>query len=226
LPVPKWWIAPLAFLLVAGTLAGGWAIRNNIRLGEPIALRDNLGLELDLANYDGAISPRDPHAEFLARMIQIHPMLAGTGVITTAGGEAIYYEQRGREARAWIARHPREFLGLCARRFIDFYFPPTWVRNATGIISGKAIWFMQFVTWMSAIAGISTLAVMTYSNRKYGYLLVATLACSLPYIFTQPNLRYRYLIFTLLVFAAFDGTERLALLSRAYWRRQVLAKSK
>ena len=45
-------------------------------------------------------------------------------------------------------------------------------------------------------------------RRPYAYILVAVLACSLPYIFVQPVLRYRYMISTLLIFCALDGAFR------------------
>jgi hypothetical protein len=52
-------------------------------------------------------------------------------------------------------------------------------------------------------------------RRPYAYILVAVLACSLPYIFVQPVLRYRYMISTLLIFCALDGAFRLIAYIRA-----------
>lgn len=52
--------------------------------------------------------------------------------------------------------------------------------------------------------------------RAYAYLLIATLACSAPYILVQPTLRYRYLVSSLLIFLALDGLGRLAVRYRQH----------
>jgi hypothetical protein len=125
-PSRQWWIAPLFMVLVGGSLAGFWAERNMRELGAPIFLRDNLGLELALANYTGAVHPADPSAAYFTRFKEIHPMSMVAGELDAKGGEVAYYHALGQQVRDWIAAHPSEFLHLCGRRLIDFFLPPRW----------------------------------------------------------------------------------------------------
>jgi hypothetical protein len=207
----QWWIAPAAFIAVAGLLAGVWAERNMAMLGAPIALRDNLGLELAISNHDGAVHPADPFAGYISRMVEIHPIHseAALEAMQAAGGEAPYYRRLGETAEAWIVAHPAQFVQLSAQRFFEFYLPPRWFWEQYGHY-GFVTSLQQFFSWAAAIAGLGTLGFMAWSRRGYGYLLIATLACSAPYVIIQPTLRYRYLVSTLLIFLAFDGIARLA----------------
>jgi hypothetical protein len=207
----QWWIAPAAFIAVAGLLAGVWTERNMARLGAPIALRDNLGLELAISNHDGAVHPADPFAGYISRMVAIHPIHseAALEAMQAAGGEVPYYRQLGEKAEAWIFAHPAEFAALSVERFFQFYLPPRWFWEAYGR-PGLIATLQQSLSWAAAIAGLGTLGFMAWSRRGYAYLLIATLACSAPYVIIQPTLRYRYLVSTLLIFLAFDGIARLA----------------
>jgi hypothetical protein len=209
--LPQWWIAPLAFAIVAGPLAGIWAERNMVRLGEPIALRDNFGLELDISNYSGAVQPADPHIAYVSRIEDIHPLTVGRANerLRAAGGEVAYYHQLGREADSWILTHPSDFLYLSARRFVQFFLPPRWFWGTFGAVTGKAVWLRQFLVWATVIPGLCALVLLAWRRRAYVYLLAATIACSMPYIIVQPILRYRYLVSSLLIFLAFEGVGRL-----------------
>ena len=111
----RWWIAPVACAAVIGVLTGFWAERNLAALHEPILLRDNLGLELDLSNYPGAVHPQDPHAAYMARLKQMHPLFGDAVYRLSAVGEVRYYGERGVEALRWIKQNPREFLFLDGR---------------------------------------------------------------------------------------------------------------
>jgi hypothetical protein len=67
----------------------------------------------------------------------------------------------------------------------------------------------QFFVWLAALGGLATLVAMAPFRRPYAYILAAIMAYSLPYVLTQPDLRYRYPISTLLIFCALDGAFRL-----------------
>ncbi len=209
LPPRQWWVAPVAFLVVAGLLAALWAERNSAQLGAAIALRDNFGLEFDLSNYAGAVSPSDPRAAYLARMHNIHPLL-GMGVegMRRAGGEVSYYRSLGAEANSWVGSHIPDFIAMCLRRFREYYLPPQWFWYTFGP-PGELLWLRQAAVWSTAIGGLLALAWMARRNRAYGYILVAILFCSAPYVLVQPTLRYRYLVSSLLIFLAFDGLGRI-----------------
>ena len=222
-PSRQWWIAPLFMVLVGGSLAGFWAERNMRELGAPIFLRDNLGLELALSNYSGALNPTDPSAAYLTRMKEIHPIPMVAAELDEKGGEVAYYHALGQQVRDWIAAHPWEFLSLCGRRFIDFFLPPRWFWSPFFGDPAHLIALRQLVVWAAALGGLATLFVMAPRRRPYAYILVALLGCSLPYIVVQPILRYRYMISTVLIFCALDGAFRFIAHIRAndrlsYWR--------
>ena len=140
----QWWAAPAAFVLVTGILGGLWVERNLVQLGEPIALRDNLGLELAVSNYPGAMFPADPRAAYLARLHDIHPNGGGAAIaaMRAAGGEVSYYHKLGKEAGSWMANHPSDLLYLSARHFLQFYLPPKWFWYTHGN-PGKILWLRQ-----------------------------------------------------------------------------------
>ncbi len=200
------WIAPVCFVLVAGALAGFWAERNLRALGEPVALRDNLGLELAIANYPGAVHPGDESHAYVERMKAIHPIQHASGpqAMRAAGGEIAYYRNLGRQARDWIVAHPWDFLALCARRLREFFLPPKWFWSPYGTPVNLA-GLRQSLIWICAIAGLGTAIAMAFERRAYAYILVAVLTCGLAYCLVQPTLRYRYLVSTILIFLAFDG---------------------
>jgi hypothetical protein len=209
-PFRQWWIAPVFMVLIGGSLAGLWAERNTRELGALIFLRDNLGLELALSNYAGAVHPADPSAAYFTRFKEIHPIMA-KGELDAKGGEVPYYHALGQQVRNWIVADPREFLDLCGRRFIDFFLPPRWLWSifwgtpALVHLAG----LRQLVVWAAALGGLATLFVMAPRQRPYAYILAAVLGCSLIYILVQPVLRYRYMISTVLIFCALDGAFRL-----------------
>lgn len=205
----RWWIAPAAFVLTAGLLGGIWAQRNMQALNSPVALRDNLGLEMAIANYDGAVHPGDPLAAFVGRLKAIHPIqsVAARDAMQRAGGEVPYYHQLGTRTRQWIFQHPAEFLLLSARHFFQFYLPPLWFWYGYGPL-GTAAAVQQFTIGTVALLGAGWLVLMARRRLGYAYLLAAIATSALPYMIVQPTLRYRYLISTLLVFLAFDGVVR------------------
>jgi hypothetical protein len=222
-PFRQWWIAPVSMVLIGGSLAGFWAERNMRELGAPIFLRDNLGLELALSNHSGAVHPADPNATYLGRAKEIHPMLMRAGELDAKGGEVAYYHALGQQVRDWIVAHPRDFLNLCGRRFIEFFLPPRWLWSTFWGVPSEVhlAGLRQLVVWAAALGGLATLLVMAPWQRPYAYILVAILGCSLPYILVQPTLRYRYMISTLLIFCALDGAFRLI----AHIRASVLGKA-
>ena len=208
-PLRKWWIAPVSTLVVAGLLAGPWAVRNMRELGAPIFLRDNFGLELAIANYPGAVNPADPRLAYWTRMTTIQTMHLSEAQLRSAGGEVAYYHALGQTAREWIDAHPWDFVMLCGRRFVEFFLPPRWIWSPYSATLERFTDVRQFIVWLAALGGLATLVAMAPFRRPYAYILAAILAYSLPYVLTQPDLRYRYPISTLLIFCALDGAFRL-----------------
>ena len=208
-PLRRWWIAPLLFVLIGGSLVGFWAERNMRELGAPIVLRDDLGLELALSNYSGALHAADPSGAYLSRLKEIHPIRMSADELKAKGGEVAYYHALEQQVRAWVTAHPWEFLNLAAGRFIEFFLPPRWFWSLFWGGHVHLIGLRQSVIWASTLGGLATLVAMATRRRPYAYILVAILGCSLPYMLVQPIPRYRYMISTILIFCALDGAFRL-----------------
>ena len=214
-PLRQWWIAPASALAVAGLLAGPWAVRNMHELGAPIFLRDDFGLELAFGNYPGAVHPTDPRLAYWTRMTEIQPMDLTEAKLRAAGGEVAYYRTMGQAAWQWIGAHPWDFLDLCGRRFVEFFFPPRWFWSPYSAIPESFSGLRQSIVWLATLGGLATLVAMAPFRRVYAYILVAIVAFPLPYVLTHTDLRYRYPISTLLIFCALDGSFRLFIYMRA-----------
>ena len=197
-------IAMSAVVLVAVLLP--WTIRNYEAFGRFVPLRGNAGLELALANHPAAVSGENQQAVFKVRLFNIHPnnnppvfaqMLA-------AGGEIPYAEKLGTEAKAWIAAHPAQFIRLCARHLVQFYFPPTWLWGVYADF-GHATQVKQAIMWLTAALGLAAAfyAILVRRDRSI-YAEVFALAPALPYIVVQPILRYHYIVLAILLFLACD----------------------
>jgi hypothetical protein len=214
-PLRQWWIASASALVVAGLLAGPWAVRNMRELGAPIFLRDNFGLELAIANYPGAVHPADPRLAYWTRMTEIQTMHLTEAELRAAGGEVAYYRALGQTAWEWIDAHRWDFLTLCGRRFVEFFLPPRWFWSPYSATPERYTGLRQFIVWLAALGGLATLVAIAPFRRAYAYILVAVMAYSLPYVLVQPDLRYRYPISTLLIFCALDGLFRFLTYFRA-----------
>jgi hypothetical protein len=172
-PLRQWWIAPVSTLVVAGLLAGPWALRNMGELGAPIFLRDNFGLELAIANYPGAVHPADQRFAYWSHMTEIQTMHLTEAQLRAAGGEVAYYRAMGQTAREWIAAHPWDFLTLCGRRFVKFFLPPSWFWSPYSATPKRFSGLRQFIVWLAALGGLAALVAMAPFRRPYAYILVA-----------------------------------------------------
>jgi len=117
-------VAVAVILLGAALVCGPWAWRNWSVFGEAFFIRSNFGLELRLANHDGA----DADVEVLdAREGDAMPH-PGCNLVEAEKvrelGEMEYMRQARREAFGWILAHPGEFARLTAARFVHFWFGP------------------------------------------------------------------------------------------------------
>lgn len=187
-----------------------WALRNQRQLGEPVLLRSNFGLELAVANHQGALDPADPAAAFRAHLDAMHPSrsAANLGRMQEAGGEIAYARHMGDEARAWIAAHPADFARLCLRHLREYYLPPPWLWDTNRKVADAAS--QSALQGLIALLGLAGMAVALWRcSRRFMLPAIMLLAPALPYIITQPILRYRYIAFGLLVMFAADLLGRL-----------------
>jgi 4-amino-4-deoxy-L-arabinose transferase-like glycosyltransferase len=120
---PRWHGAAL-LLLGAALACAPWAWRNHAVFGELFFIRSNFGLELRLANHDGA----DADVEVLAARegdAMPHPGInREEAEKVREWGEMKYMRRARREAFGWIRSHPGEFTRLTAARFGHFWLGP------------------------------------------------------------------------------------------------------
>lgn len=190
-----------------------WALRNERVLGHPVFTRSNFGLEFAQAYFPGALEAKDRRAEFIRRHAEMHPMQSVEALrqVRTIG-EVEYSGSMTRETMDWIKANPGESAQLAARHFQEFWFPDPWVWSPfeQGEVSTKDKVKSGFV-WLITAMGLAGLALGL--RRNFGgwiYVAIVLLLSSLPYVLTQPVIRYRYIVSTLLIFCAFELVHALA----------------
>jgi len=186
-----------------------WAIRNHRVMGATVLLRDNAGMQLAVANYPEAVHPDDPGAVYEKRVREISPYFNRklASKLEAAGGEVAYNKQLGRETKAWIKAHPKDFATLTIRHWTEFYWPRAWQFRHTG--SGAlARERAAFVSLASLFAFIGLAWGLWTRRPGYLYLLPVVVLPGLAYSVFQPLPRYTYLIYGLLVFLAADCVSR------------------
>lgn len=131
--------------LVLGTIVAciPWAWRNYAAFHEFLFIRSNFGLELRLANHDGADADIDVtvarEPDFRHPSVNLEEALKVRDL-----GEAEYMRQSRNEALNWISRHPRRFLLLTVVRTVYFWCGP-----------------LQRLPWnAAAITSVTTLALL------------------------------------------------------------------
>jgi hypothetical protein len=206
---PRRWPAAIAIVALAGVaVMTPWAVRNYQVFGRFIPLRDNFGLEFAQANYDGAVTRPDSLAEFSARHYAIHPYDSGPGYqrMLAAGGEPAYADALKVQTQAWVDVHPGDFAVLTGRHLGSMLFPPRWYFSRVS----RSTLPRLASHWLVSALGLLGIALAAARLRaRYYYLIIGTLVPLLPYALVQPTLRYRYLIFALLVYFACDAVARL-----------------
>lgn len=208
LPYKRWPGAILAAIIGLALFIGPWTIRNERAMGAPIWLRSNFGLELTLGMNPAALQTNDPAQTFRDRMAEIHPTESDTALarFKAAGGEVAYARVLGEGTRGWIKAHPAEAATLALRHLSEMLFPPAWYWSDRG--SGTIVKLAVAWTCMAlALLWIASIARRRQPNMVYPALMV--LLPILPYMITQPILRYRYVIFGLTLFMACDLAARL-----------------
>ncbi len=117
------WLSLACLALGAIVACIPWAWRNYRAFHEFLFIRSNFGLELRLANHDGADADIDVT---VAREPDFrHPSLNLEEARKVRDlGETEYMRQSKNEALNWIIRHPRRFLFLTFVRIVYFWCGP------------------------------------------------------------------------------------------------------
>jgi hypothetical protein len=192
--------ARLALMTAAAAtlLIAPWALRNRAQFGETVLLRSNFGLELAIANHDGALAPADPRAALTTRMDAVHQTKER---FRQAGGELAYSRAVGAEAKRWIGAHPLAFVRLCWRHYRQFYLPDTWEERATNW-EGADRFRIRVLQVIGTLGLLGLAAGLARRCRGHAMLAAYLVTVGLPYALVQPIPRYGYLAYPLLVFLA------------------------
>lgn len=110
-------IVPVAFLLVVMP----WVIRDRIAMGGWMFMRDDLGMELEVSNGDGA-TPAIQANLATGWFCSQHPNCSHPVALRVlAAGEREFNQQAMATAISWIESHPARFADLTVRRVIAFW---------------------------------------------------------------------------------------------------------
>ena len=117
----KWLLSGVVVLgMVVACLPWGW--RNYVAFNEVIFIRGNLGLELRMGNFDGAVGA----LEKLEGLVEFrHPRTDPVEAnLVQELGEAEYMRRAKAEAINWIGAHPWKFLKLTVSRTTQYWTGP------------------------------------------------------------------------------------------------------
>ncbi len=199
----------LAIVLVGTSLP--WALRNQAVLGETVWTRSNFGLEFALGMHPAAVDPVDPAATYLARLAEIHPHGndAPYRAMRAAGGELPYAHRLGDRTWDWVGTHPVQAGTIWLRHIREFFFPPPWLWHHTAQPDATTALRIVAANVIAALALVGLFGALARRQWLFLYLIPPIILLPLPYLLTQPLVRYRYVIASLLIFLAADALARL-----------------
>jgi len=171
-------------MLAAALVVSPWLVRNYDVFGKFVFVRDNLALEIHMANNDqsnglwtrGEHPGNDPEA--MRRFQQL--------------GEIPFMQEKQRQVREFVREHPGEFLRFTLERVLYFWIGPPQANIVAGYDLMIARHFMFILPAAFAFAGLW----LTVRNRMRGGFLLACflLMYPLPYYLVNPFPRYKHAI--------------------------------
>jgi hypothetical protein len=220
LPLRRCVTIALASAAALAAIVAPWALRNQAALGAPVPLRSDIGLELALANYPGALDTRDPARAFADRIAAIDP--AGNPalrpLIAEHGGEVAYAHALGARTWRWMTAHPVTVGRLWLRHLRGFLFPEPWQFYFSGWEGMRAA--RAATISLVALLGLIGLAAGLIERRRGFWLpLLYVAMLAFTYALFVPSPRYIFLIYPILAFPAVGVLRRLASLAGAGWAR-------
>lgn len=202
-------LATLATVLAATTLP--WALRNRAVLGEALATRSNSGLEFAIGTHPAAVAPTEPAQAYLSRLAEIHPHGSDPAyrAMRVAGGELPYARALGSETWSWVAANPAEASRIWLRHWFEFFFPPPWLWHHVAPPDATLPLRVLLVDLIAVFALGGLVRALHRRRWELLYFLPPVVLLPLPYLVTQPLIRYRYVIASLLIFLAADCVARM-----------------
>jgi hypothetical protein len=190
------------FCVTSSVIFLPWVMRNDTVFGQPILFRTDAGLELAVAFREDALNTKDAARDFSTTMKSIHPRvtLEAFDAMKRGGGEIKYSETLGAAALHWMANNPFGTLRLITRHIAGMLFPPAWYWTMWSDNS-RATDLKVYIHWVISGLGLGGIFLACFArDRRLQYPIAMTALTIIPYAFVQPTLRYRYLIFGLLVY--------------------------
>lgn len=163
--------------LCAAIVLSPWVVRNRLLFGGWSFVRGEMGLELNISNFDGASVDADQNVG-TPHFRRVHPFANREQCLRIqAAGERQFYRERGEEALAWIRSHQAEFASLAVRRWVRYWVP--WSRywwHRAGLV---AVLLLAIAGWVACgRAGIP--------------LMLAPLGCSAAALLVHTSIRYSH----------------------------------
>ena len=171
-------------VLAAGLMVSPWLVRNYAVFGKFVFVRDNLPLEMHMANNDQSTGlwTRSEHPgndpEAMRRFQEL--------------GEIRFMDEKQQQLRDFIREHPAEFFRFTLNRFIYFWIGPPQADIVAGYDLMVARHLMFILPAIFAFAGLW----LTLKKRMRGGFLLACclLIYPLPYYLVNPFPRYKHAI--------------------------------
>ncbi|NWF83556.1 MAG: hypothetical protein HXY18_06985 [Bryobacteraceae bacterium] len=163
--------------LCAALMLSPWLVRNRLVFGGWSFVRGELGLELNISNFDGASVDAEQNVG-TEHFRRVHPFVSRKQCLRIREvGERQVYRERSEEALAWIGSHQAEFASLAARRWLRFWVP--WSRYWWHRAGLAAVLLLAMAGW---IAG----------GRAGIPLMLAPLGCSAAALLVHTSIRYSH----------------------------------
>ncbi len=154
-----------------------WLVRNRLVFGGWSFVRGELGLELNISNFDGA-SPDSMENVGSAHFQSMHPFASREKCLRIREiGERRFYSESLRQAASWIRGHQVEFARLAARRWLRFWVP-----------------WSQYGWHRAGLAAVLALAVLGWAagGRRALPLFLVPAACSITALLIHTSIRYSH----------------------------------
>ncbi|MGH9504458.1 MAG: ArnT family glycosyltransferase [Terriglobales bacterium] len=171
-------------ILAAGLVVSPWLVRNYAVFGRFVFVRDNLPLEMHMANNDqsSGLWTRSEHpgndAEAMRRFQEL--------------GEIRFMQEKQQQLHEFIREHPGQFFRFTLERVFYFWIGPPQADIVAGYDLMIARHLMFILPAVFAFAGLW----LTLRNHKPGGFLLACflLIYPLPYYLVNPFPRYKHAI--------------------------------
>src|SRR5713101_1080016 len=171
-------------ILIAALVVTPWLARNYAVFGKFVFVRDNLPLEMHMANNDQSTGlwTRSEHPgnqpEAMRRFQEL--------------GELRFMEEKQQEVREFMREHPARFVRFSLERVVYFWIGPP----QANIVAGYDLMIARHVAFLLPASAAFAGLWLTLRNRKRGGFLLACflLIYPLPYYLVNPFPRYKHAI--------------------------------